>query len=101
MAACLIVPVHDVSTEAVRIEQLELLGEDTDAGLLTTFLEGCGVAALEARRVRTRVVAKVRFHGGALVAVHIDDGAPRVEVLPRDVESIEAASRRRLARAGP
>ncbi|MBA2440734.1 MAG: serine/threonine-protein phosphatase [Thermoleophilaceae bacterium] len=94
MAACLIVPTAEVRSEAVRTEQLELFGEDTDADLLTGFLEGCGVAALEAGPVLAKAATQVRIDGGALVTVYLDDDAKRVEVLPREIESIEAASRR-------
>lgn len=94
MAACLIIPAAEVTSHAVRSEQLELFGADTDADLLTGFLAGCGVPALEAARARAQAATQVRLRGGALVTVHLGDDETRVEVLPRDIESIEAASRR-------
>ena len=103
MAACVVAPVHDVRSAATRTEQLELTGDEREAEILTSFLDGCGVAPLEAERARAQAGNRVRLDGGALVTVDLAGESPKVEVLPRNVESLEVASRRRsgLTSVGP
>ena len=45
-------------------------------------------------------VAPAAAHGGAVLHVEFGLRGPRVDVLPRNVESLEAASRRAAAAAG-
>jgi hypothetical protein len=99
MAACLIAPVHEVTAAAPRIEELELIGDEVDEALFNAFLAGCGLAPLEAERVRAQSAARLRIDGGALVSVRLEEQGPRVEVSPRRPERLEPASR--LSSVGP
>jgi len=98
MATCLIAPTSGTTAGGFRTEQLELTSRELDSSLARDFLAGCRVPEAEAARAldEARLVA-ARFGG---VVLHAVLGNRRtVEVLPRNVESIEAASRR-VAAAG-
>jgi hypothetical protein len=94
MAACMIAPVGEVTAESPRIEELELIGDEVDDELLKAFLVGCGVAPLEAERVRAQSGARLRMDGGALVSVRLGAERPEVQVAARRPETLEDASRR-------
>jgi hypothetical protein len=80
-----------------RTEQLELSSRELEGPIARRFLESCDLPEheLEAAEQEARAVA-ARFGG---VVLHVVFGnRRRVEVLPRNVESIESASRRAAAR---
>lgn len=96
MAVCLLTPNASVAIGGFRTEQLDLAARELEGPLLGRFLEQCGVGEDE------RFVAEQEAHalgprfGGVHVTVVL--GSRRtVEVLPRNVESLEAAARRASA----
>ena len=96
IAAVVIQPTNAATAGLFRTEQLELTARELDGKLAERFLEACGAAApdIEAALYDARMIAD-RFGG---VILHVVFGNRlRVEVLPRNVESIEAASRRAAA----
>jgi hypothetical protein len=96
IAAVVIQPTNAATAGLFRTEQLELTARELDSKIAERFLEACGVSAEEARTALydARMIAD-RFGG---VILHVVFGNRlRVEVLPRNVESIEAASRRAAA----
>ncbi len=93
MAAVMISPTAGVTAGLFRTEQLELTGRELEGPIARRFLEACGLSAPEVEQAEhdARLLAE-RFGG---VVLHVVFGNRlRVEVLPRNVESIEAASRR-------
>jgi hypothetical protein len=93
MAAVVVSPTGGVTTGLFRSEQLELSARDLEGPIARRFLEACGVSPGEVDDAErdARLLAD-RFGG---VVLHVVFGNRlRVEVLPRNVESIEAASRR-------
>jgi hypothetical protein len=93
MAAVVAIPTAGVTTGLFRTEQLELSTRELEGPIARRFLEACGLADQEVDDAErdARVLAE-RFGG---VVLHVVFGNRlRVEVLPRNVESIEAASRR-------
>jgi hypothetical protein len=96
IAAVVIQPTNAATAGLFRTEQLELTARELDTDVAERFLEACGVAAAEVQSAiyDARMIAD-RFGG---VILHVVFGNRlRVEVLPRNVESIEAASRRAAA----
>jgi Stage II sporulation protein E (SpoIIE) len=96
IAAVVIQPTNAATAGLFRTEQLELTARELDTDVAERFLEACGVAPaeLEAALYDARMISD-RFGG---VILHVVFGNRlRVEVLPRNVESIEAASRRAAA----
>jgi hypothetical protein len=97
MAACLLSPTAGITTGGFRTEQVELSAEELDGPLPVRFLTACGVA----RETRSSAVQEAREmgdrYGGAVLSV-VFGNRRTVEVLPRNVESIEAASQRAAAR---
>ena len=93
MAAVVVTPTAGVTTGLFRTEQLELSARELEGPIASRFLEACGISEEEAdEAVRDARVLAERFGG---VVLHVVFGNRlRVEVLPRNVESIEAASRR-------
>ena len=86
-------PTAGVTRGGFRTEQLELSARECDGPLIGRFLAECGVdpAATATAEHDAREVCG-RFDG-AVIAVEF--GSPHlVSVLPRNVESIEAASLR-------
>ncbi len=93
MAAVMISPTAGVTAGLFRTEQLELTGRELEGPIARRFLEACGLSAPEVEQAEhdARLLAE-RFGG---VVLHVVFGNRlSVEVLPRNVESIEAASRR-------
>jgi serine phosphatase RsbU (regulator of sigma subunit) len=99
MAVCLIAPVRYLTAETYRVELLELSGEELAKGIASQFLHACNVpdADVEVAEEETREVALE--HAGALLVVCFDVRGPRVKVLPRNVESIQAAALERTSAA--
>ena len=96
IAAVVIQPTNAATAGLFRTEQLELTSRELQSDIAERFLEACGVAGadVEAALYDARVISE-RFGG---VILHVVFGNRlRVEVLPRNVESIEAASRRAAA----
>ena len=97
IAAVIVQPTNGSTAGLFRTEQLELSDRELEGPTARRFLEACGVADAEADAAvyDARTLAD-RFGG---VILHVVFGNRlRVEVLPRNVESIEAASRRAAAR---
>jgi outer membrane biosynthesis protein TonB len=93
MATCVLTPTARVTAGGFRTERLELTAKELDGPLLDRFLAECGVpgaAAVEAAEDARRTAA--RFDG-AVVSVAFG-GRRIVDVLPRNVASIESAVRR-------
>ena len=96
IAAVVIQPTNAATAGLFRTEQLELTSRELAGDIAERFLEACGVAPadVEAALYDARMISE-RFGG---VILHVVFGNRlRVEVLPRNVESIEAASRRAAA----
>jgi hypothetical protein len=96
IAAVVIQPTNAATAGLFRTEQLELTSRELDSEIAHRFLEACGVAPadIESALYDARMISD-RFGG---VILHVVFGNRlRVEVLPRNVESIEAASRRAAA----
>jgi Stage II sporulation protein E (SpoIIE) len=96
VAAVVIQPTSAATAGLFRTEQLELTSRELDGEIAHRFLEACGVAPanIESALYDARMISE-RF-GGAILHV-VFGNRLRVEVLPRNVESIEAASRRAAA----
>jgi hypothetical protein len=98
IAAVVISPTAAATAGLFRTEQLELSARELDEGpIARRFLESCDLPEHEvvAAEQEARAIA-ARFGG---VVLHVVFGnRRRVEVLPRNVESIESASRRAAAR---
>jgi Stage II sporulation protein E (SpoIIE) len=93
MAAVIISPTAGVTAGLFRTEQLELSARELEGPIARRFLEAAGLPPHEVEDAEhdARLLAE-RFGG---VVLHVVFGNRlRVEVLPRNVESIEAASRR-------
>jgi hypothetical protein len=99
MAVCLIAPVRNVSAGTYRVELLELSRDEVAKGVASQFLQACGVPdpALEAAEDEASKVAEE--HAGALLVVRFGIRGARVRVLPRNVESIQAAALERTSAA--
>ena len=97
MAACLIAPAREVSAGAFRTELLELGPSELHEGLAVRFLEECHVPASAIDVARDEARSVVEEHGGALMVVKFGVRGSRVEVLPRNVESLQAAALKRSA----
>jgi Stage II sporulation protein E (SpoIIE) len=96
IAAVVIQPTNAATAGLFRTEQLELTARELDGPIAERFLEACEIpdAEVQAALYDARMIAD-RFGG---VILHVVFGNRlRVEVLPRNVESIEAASRRAAA----
>ena len=96
IAAVVIQPTNAATAGLFRTEQLELTARELDGNIAERFLGACGVSDQEVQAAiyDARMIAD-RFGG---VILHVVFGNRlRVEVLPRNVESIEAASRRAAA----
>jgi hypothetical protein len=86
-------PTAGVTAGLFRTEQLELSSRELEGPIARRFLEACGFSDEEVDNAErdARMLAE-RFGG---VVMHVVFGNRlSVEVLPRNVESIEAASRR-------
>jgi serine phosphatase RsbU (regulator of sigma subunit) len=97
MAALIISPTAGVTAGLFRTEQLELSARELEEPMARRFLEACGMTRedVDLAERDARTLAE-RFGG---VVIHVVFGNRlRAEVLPRNVESIEAASRRAAVR---
>jgi hypothetical protein len=97
IAAVVISPTAGVTAGVFRTEQLELSARELDSPMARRFLESCGLPEHEVDAAEREARGLADRFGG--VVLHVVFGnRRRVEVLPRNVESIEAASRRAAAR---
>ena len=99
MAAVVVMPTAGVTAGLFRTEQLELSARELDGPIARRFLEATGLpeAEVDGAEREARELAD-RFGG---VVLHVVYGNRlSVEVFPRNVESIEAASRRVSAGSG-
>lgn len=82
-----------VTAPQFRTEQLELSSRELEGPIAHRFLECCGVPRADADAAVEKARALAGASGAAILDVVFGDNL-RVDVLPRDVDSIEAASRR-------
>jgi hypothetical protein len=93
MAAVIVTPAAGVTAGVFRSEQLELSARELDGPIARRFLEACGLPEEDVERTEAQARELAERFGG--VVLHVVFGNRlSVEVLPRNVESIEAASRR-------
>jgi hypothetical protein len=97
MAACLFSPASEVTAGGFRTEQIELSADELGSNLARRFLEACGIGGEEAASVELEIADLARRYGSALMTVSFGTGEPSVEVVPSNVETIEASSRRSAA----
>jgi hypothetical protein len=96
MAACVLSPTAGVTAGRFRTEQLEVPAADLAGPLPARFLADCDVPEEEAARALGEARAEADRHGGAVLQVVLGNRRT-VEVLPRNVESIESALQREAA----
>lgn len=95
MATVVLTPNSGVTAGGFRSEQLEVDGAQEAGGDLPhRFLAACGVSERDAEVAAADAVRLARRHGGAVLDVVYGIRGSSVDVLPRNVESLEAASRR-------
>jgi Stage II sporulation protein E (SpoIIE) len=82
-----------VTAPQFRTEQLELNPRELEGPIAHRFLESCGVPRADADAAVQQARALAGGSGAAILNVEFGEDL-RVDVLPRDVDSIEAASRR-------
>ena len=93
MAAVVVTPTAGVTAGLFRTEQLELSARELDGPIARRFLEATGLPEHEVDEAEREARDLADRFGG--VVLHVVFGNRlSVEVLPRNVESIEAASRR-------
>jgi serine phosphatase RsbU (regulator of sigma subunit) len=97
IAAVIIQPTAGATTGLFRTEQLELTARELDGPIGPRFLESCGIPKAEADGAIREARELAERFGGVILNV-VFGNQVRVEVLPRNLESIEAASRRAAAR---
>ena len=96
IAAVVIQPTTAATAGLFRTEQLELSTRELDGPMAANFLESCGFSEVETEAAIYDARALAERFGGVILHV-VFGNRLRVEVLPRNVESIEAASRRAAA----
>jgi Stage II sporulation protein E (SpoIIE) len=96
IAAVVIQPTTAATAGLFRTEQLELSSRELDGPVASNFLESCGFSTVEIEAAIHDARALAERFGGVILHV-VFGNRLRVEVLPRNVESIEAASRRAAA----
>ena len=104
MATCLLTPTASVTSGGFRSEQLELSADEVAGPLPARFLEQCGVPADRRTEAIDEAARTSKRFGGAVISV-VFGSRRTVEVLPRNVESLDgatlsAAAGRHLSAAG-
>jgi hypothetical protein len=94
MATVILTPTAGVTAGGFRSEQLEVDAAEAAGDLPMQFLEACGLDGSTASALRDETVLLAGLHGGAVLHVEYGMRGLRADVLPRNVESLEAASRR-------
>jgi len=97
MATVVFNPTAGVTTGGFRSEALEVDGDDVEGGLAERFLAACEVEPDRIPEAAEQARVLSRGYGGAVLHVRCGMRGAQVEVLPRNVESLEGASRARLA----
>jgi hypothetical protein len=95
MATVLLSPTAGVTSGGFGCEHLEVDAEEAESGLTERFLTACEVPADHLSEAAAEARALAVDHGGAVLCVRFGIKGPRVEVLPQNVASLEAASRLR------
>ncbi|MGH2803971.1 MAG: SpoIIE family protein phosphatase, partial [Thermoleophilaceae bacterium] len=93
MAAVVVTPTAGVTAGLFRTEQLELSARELEGPIARRFLDACGLPEHEAEDAEREARLLAERFGGVILHV-VFGNRLQVEVLPRNVESIEAASRR-------
>ncbi|MBD0283201.1 MAG: SpoIIE family protein phosphatase [Thermoleophilaceae bacterium] len=93
IAAVVVSPTDGTTAVSARTEQLELSTRELEGPIARRFLIACGVPEGDALSAIAEARSVAADAGGAVLNVVFGD-RPEVGVLPRDVEGIEAASRR-------
>lgn len=93
MATCLLSPKPDIRTGGFRTERLELSADELDGPLLERFLTQCDVPAEQRAQAVTEAHEVARQSRGAVVTV-VFGSRRAVDVLPRNITLLDAASRR-------
>ena len=99
MATVVLIPTAGVTAGGFREERLETDVKELDNGLAERFLRACGLDDSQVESAISEGRAWAEGHGAVVLHVRFGIRGPMVEVLPRNVESLEAASRRRAALA--
>lgn len=99
MATVVLSPTAGVTSGGFRCEHLEVDAEEAESGLTERFLTACKVPADRLPEAAAEARALAARHGGAVLSVRFGTVDPRVEVLPHNVTSLEAASRLRVVPA--
>jgi hypothetical protein len=97
IAAVVVSPTNGVAGVHFRTEQLELSARELEGPIAHRFLASCGLSPADTVAVVAKARAVAGASGAVILNVVYSDGQ-RVDVLPRDVDSIEAASQRAAAR---
>jgi hypothetical protein len=97
IAAVVVSPTNGTTAVSPRTEQLELSTRELHGPLARRFLAACGVPQAEAVSAVAEARSVAAPVGGAIFNVTFGN-PPRVKILPRDVEGIEAASRHASSR---
>lgn len=92
MATIVLSPTAGVVAGDFGCEQVELDRDDVESGLAERFLTACDVAASDVDSAVEEMQAIARGAGSAIVHVRYGMRGPQVEVLPRNVETFEAAT---------
>jgi Stage II sporulation protein E (SpoIIE) len=96
IAAVVVSPANGAVPTGFRTEQLELSSGELEGPIARRFLESCGVSGAEADAAVEKARALAGASGAVILNVVFGENL-NVDVLPRDAESIEAASRRAAA----
>ncbi len=78
MAACLLEIAGGEARPRIVREEIELDGRESGQRRARTFLSAAGVADDDAERALARARAIAADHGSALLAIELDEGAPRL-----------------------
>lgn len=100
MATVILTPSSGVTAGGFRSEQLEVDAAEADGDLPRRFFDECGLDEHEAASAQAEALRLARSHGGAVLHVEYGIRGPRADVLPRNVESLEAAAQRAARAVG-
>ena len=95
MATLVLSPSAGVTTGGFRSEQLEIDAAEAEKGMAERFLEACTVDPPRLREAAAEARALAGGYGGAVLYVRFGVPGAQVEVVPRNVTSLEAASQLR------
>ena len=95
MATLVLSPSAGVTSGGFRSEQLEVDAAEAEKGMAERFLEACTVGPTRLREAAEEARALAGGYGGAVLYVRFGVQGAQVEVVPRNVMSLEAASQLR------